>query len=280
MLEEGYFKFTRQVVSELLQREGLTPKDFTKLILFAPDLRRHREMAAALGFAPPQVQDPLFGVMGNTGCAYSLMLLISALEEAKPGDKLLVVNYGDGADATILQVTEAIGRIKRRGVKGHLASKRFVPNYDTYLSWRGLYEPDPGVRRPPLEGPSAPALHREREEILPLYGAKCNNCGTVQYPPQRVCTRCHTKDNFEKIRLSDKKASLFTYAMDYIAGSKDVPLVVSVINFEGGGRMVCFMTDRDIGEIKIGMPLEMSFRKLFTAEGIHNYFWKCMPPRV
>jgi uncharacterized OB-fold protein len=95
-----------------------------------------------------------------------------------------------------------------------------------------------------------------------------------------VCTRCHTKDNFEKLRLSDKKASLFTYAMDYIAGSKDVPLVVSVINFEGGGRMVCFMTDRDIGEIKIGMPLEMSFRKLFTAEGIHNYFWKCMPPRV
>jgi len=281
MLEEGYFKLVRQVVGELLGRQGLSPKDFNKLVLYAPDARRHRELATALGFDyKTQVQDPLFGALGNTGSAYTLMMLVAALEQAKPGERILVVNYGDGADATIIQVKEGIEGVKRRGVGGYLKSKKVLPDYQTYLSWRDIYEPDPGARRPPQEGPSAAALHREKDEVLRLYGVKCKTCGTVQYPPQRVCTRCQTRDNFEKVRLSDKRATLFTYSMDYISGTKDVPLVISVINFDGGGRMVCFMTDRDVNEIKIGMPLEMSFRRLYSAEGIHNYFWKCTPVRV
>jgi uncharacterized OB-fold protein len=81
------------------------------------------------------------------------------------------------------------------------------------------------------------------------------------------------------VRLANRKASLYTYSMDYIAGSKDVPLVISVINFDGGGRMLCSMTDRDINEVKVGMPLELSFRRLYTADGIHNYFWKAIPVR-
>ena len=55
--------------------------------------------------------------------------------------------------------------------------------------------------------------------------------------------------------------------------------MISVINFDGGGRMLCSMTDRDINEVKVGMPLELSFRRLYTADGIHNYFWKAIPVR-
>jgi uncharacterized OB-fold protein len=39
------------------------------------------------------------------------------------------------------------------------------------------------------------------------------------------------------------------------------------------------MTDKDENEIEIGMPVEMTFRRLFTVDGIHDYFWKCMPVR-
>ncbi len=82
-----------------------------------------------------------------------------------------------------------------------------------------------------------------------------------------------------RVRLSDKKATLYTYSLDYIAGTMDVPLPVCIINFEGGGRMLCTMTDREISEVKIDMPLEMSFRRLATVGGVPNYYWKCIPAR-
>ncbi len=278
--EEGYSKAVAKVVADLLKKNNLAVKDISRLVLSAPDPRKHRDTARTLGFAPEQVQDPMFGSLGNTGCANAVMLLIAALDTAKVGDKMLVVNYGDGADAMLFEVTPQIEKMKQgRGLKGYINSKRLLPSYEDYLSWRGIYEPDAGVRRPPQPGPSAAALHREQKEVLRLYGTKCNSCGTIQYPPQRVCTRCHAKDDMVSVRLANRKASLYTYSMDYIAGSKDVPLVISVINFDGGGRMLCSMTDRDINEVKVGMPLELSFRRLYTADGIHNYFWKAIPVR-
>ena len=72
---------------------------------------------------------------------------------------------------------------------------------------------------------------------------------------------------------------MVTYTADYATPTPDPPLVLAVIDFEDGGRMWAYMTDKDEKEIQIGMPVEMTFRKLFTADGIHNYFWKCMPPR-
>jgi uncharacterized OB-fold protein len=91
---------------------------------------------------------------------------------------------------------------------------------------------------------------------------------------------CHAKDEMDNVRLSDKPATVFTYSMDYLSGTTDVPLVIAVINFEGGGRMLSMMTDREIGELSVGMPVEMSFRKIRSAGGIHNYYWKSTPVRA
>jgi uncharacterized OB-fold protein len=209
------------------------------------------------------------------------MLLVGALEGARPGDKILLVNYGDGSDAFTLQVTPEIDKImKRRAITGHLTPKRPLPDYATYAEWRGIVEPAAASRRPPLPVPSAPALWRDRNQVLHYRGMKCLACGTEQYPPQRVCTKCHAKDQNEEILLSDRKGELYTYSMDYIAGTIDVPLVVTITNLEGGARVLNVMTDRDINEIRVGMPVEMSFRKLYSAGGIHNYFWKTIPLRA
>lgn len=280
-LEKGFIEALHESVTKALQKFGTTTKDYAKVIFSAPDARAHREAARVLGLEASQVQDGLFGVLGHTGTAFPLMLLIAALEEAKPGDRLLLASYGDGCDVFSLQVTADKAQLPpRRGMKGHLAAKKILPNYELYLKWRGLHQPDPGVRRPPIPTPSATALFRERERNLRFQAAKCRACGTVQYPPQRVCTRCGKRDDFDAVRLADRPAKLFTYALDYIAGSVDVPLVVCIVNFEGGGRALMTMTDRVIEEIEVDMPLEMSFRKLYEADGIHNYFWKCTPVRV
>ena len=280
-LEKGFIESLRESVSKALQKFGTTTKDYAKVIFSAPDLRAHREATRVLGLEATQVQDGFFSMLGNTGTAFPLMLLIAALEDAQPGDRLLLVSYGDGCDIFGLQVTPEKAQLAaRRGMRAHLTAKKLIPNYEQYLKWRGLYQPDAGVRRPPMPTPSATALFRERDRNLRFLAAKCRACGTVQYPPQRVCTRCRQRDDYDQVRLADKPAKLFTYALDYIAGSVDVPLVVCIVNFDGGGRALMTMTDRVIEEIEVEMPLEMSFRKLYEAEGIHNYYWKCTPVRV
>lgn len=280
-LEKGFIESLRESASKALQKFGTTTKDYAKVIFSAPDARAHREAARVLGLEAAQVQDGLFSVLGNTGAAFPLMLLIAAIEDAQPGDRLLLVSYGDGCDIFSLQVTPEKAQLAaRRGMRAHLTAKKLLPNYEQYLKWRGLHQPDPGVRRPPMPTPSATALFRERERNLRFFAAKCRACGTVQYPPQRVCTKCRQRDDYDQVRLADKPGKLFTYALDYIAGSVDVPLVVCIVNFDGGGRALMTMTDRAIEEIEVDMPLEMSFRKLYEAEGIHNYYWKCTPVRV
>src|SRR5262249_44233835 len=219
--------------------------------------------------------------LGHTGTGFALMLLIAALEEAKPGDRLLLAGYGDGCDVFSLQVTaDRAQPPDRRSMKAHLSAKRLLPTYEQYLKWQGLPQPDPGVGRPRTPRPAAPALFRGGERNLRFPAAQCRACGPFQYPPQRVCTKCGKRDDFDQVRLADRPATLFTYALDYIAGSVDVPLVVCIVNFEGGGRALMTMTDRVIEEIEVDMPVEMSFRKLYEAEGIHNYFWKCTPVRA
>ena len=37
------------------------------------------------------------------------------------------------------------------------------------------------------------------------------------------------------------------------------------------------LADVDPSTVAIGQRVEMSFRRLFTAEGVHNYFWKAKP---
>jgi uncharacterized OB-fold protein len=281
VIEEGFVKAFQRAVGECMEKYKCKPDDFAKIVSYAPDYRRHMQVAKMLKVDPAEkLQDGLFASVGLTGTAHPLVMLVGALEEAKPGDRILLISYGNGIDIFILQVNDNIEKIRdRRGLKKHLTPKREVPDYASYAQWRGIMSVEAAARRPGVSPPSSSALWRERDKILRLHGARCNNCGTLQFPPQRVCTKCRAKDNFETVRFSDKKSTLFTYSLDYIAGTMDVPLPVCIINFEGGGRMLCTMTDRDINEIKIGMPLEMSFRKIATVAGVHNYYWKCIPAR-
>ena len=282
----GYLPVMREAISALMQKHNYKPADFATAVFYAPDARRAVDMARSLGFdAKTQLQNPLFDVMGNTGTAFPIMLLIAALEEAKAGDRILLASYGNGSDVFILQVNEQIEKIRDRGgMKGHLASKRVVDDYVKYLRWRGIIPMDkiPG----PHAAYSAVAARREREANVSLLGVKCQVCGTVQYPPQRICTKCHAKDQFAPYRMSDKKGKIFTYVMDYITPNLDVPTVTAEVDFEGGGRIQCFMTEADVEQIKVGLPVEMTFRKynlwqeISLREGVNIYFWNSRPPRT
>ncbi len=278
--DEGYHRLVARATAELLRKQGLKPAGVQKAAFFSASARLHADMARRLGLEPGQVQDPLYGQVGSAGTAFPLLLLAGALEEAKPDQRLLCVGYGDGADALLFKTTDAApGKAPGLGVKKLLASKEPVADYDAMLQWRRLLAREP-ARRPPAQPMSLQALWRERDQNLRLYASRCTACGRVQYPPQRICTSCHEKDKMQPHRLADRRGEIFTYSMDYVAGTPDVPLVITIINFQGGGRMLSMLTDRKVDDVRVGLPIEMTFRKVGVFnDGIHNYFWKAMPVR-
>ena len=277
--DEGYLKILPQAASALLKKQGVNPKGISKAAFYGPDARTHATMAREIGLDPKtQVQSPLFDSVGNTGTALAPMTLIATLEEAKPGDRILYATYGDGADAFLLRVTEQIEKVRdRRGIKRHLASKLMLPGYGKYVEIRELMEWEAGRR--PARRSSLPAIWRERQHLFALYGQKCRACGNIQYPKQRICIYCQAKDNFELIRLSDKKGTVFTFSMDERAMEVVLPKVFTVVNLDGGGRFYSVMTDRDTSKIEVGMKVEMTFRIQLEAAGLHNYFWRVRPIR-
>jgi hydroxymethylglutaryl-CoA synthase len=278
--EAGYMPAMQEAILELMKENSLSSKDFSKVVFYAHDARSHAALARNLGFEKSQVQDPLFDRIGNTGTAAALISLAAALEEATPGDRILFANYGDGCDAFIFRATEHIAKIQSAPIMKDRISTKVYIDYGKYLEWRNLIS----VEAPSLPERSEPSLAsrwRERRTVSSLYGFKCRNCGTPQLHPNgqavRVCVACQAKDNFEAYKFSDKKGKLFTYAVDQLQPTKNPPGLNGVIDFEGGGRLLCELTDYDLDKTKVGMPVEMTFRKLSQGKGIVNYFWKAKP---
>ncbi|MFC1962995.1 3-hydroxy-3-methylglutaryl CoA synthase, partial [Chloroflexota bacterium] len=113
ILKHGYGDNIRGAVRGVLKKYNLTPKDFAKVVLYAPDPRNQLAAVRELGFdVKTQLDDNLFSTVGNTGAAYALMMLVGTLETAKPGDRILLANCGDGGDAYILRVTEEIEKVR------------------------------------------------------------------------------------------------------------------------------------------------------------------------
>ncbi len=282
-MDEGYVRVMTAALSGILKKHQLAPADIAQAAFSAPSARQLKAIAKKLGLDERcRGLETLHAGVGDTGCAQSLMGLVAALEQAGPGDKILVGSYGNGCDTAIVETTERIDALEgRRGVKHHLASKTSMRNYNHYLRLRELLPTQPPAR-PALEirTPSPAAQRREVPWELRLTGTRCTKCGTPQYPPQRVCVQCQAKDEMEPYNFLDVPARVFSFSHDYVMETIDPPVTVTFVDFEGGGRLMCDMTDRDPAAIAVGQPVEFTFRRLYYVGGIYNYWWKCRPPRI
>ena len=83
----------------------------------------------------------------------------------------------------------------------------------------------------------------------------------------------------ELVPMADDQATVATFTIDRLAYSLSPPSIGVVIDFDGGGRFNSQLTDASADEVEIGMRVQMTFRRLMTADGIHNYFWKATPIR-
>jgi len=278
--EAGYMPTMVDAVSSMMKRSGAAASDFARVVFYAPDQRQHAALAEKLGFAPGQVQDPLFSAIGNTGAPAVLIMLAAALEEARPGERILLAGYGDGADVFTLRATDRIEKTRRHPLLKERLGRKSNIDYGTYLSWRDLV-PFEVSGLPERPQPSLASRWRERKFISALYGVRCTACGTPQMHAIgqniRVCIACQAKDAFEPYSFADKRGTLFTYAVDHLQPTRNPPGLNGVVDFEDGGRMLCELTDYDLSRVRIGMPVEMTFRRFSDGKGPVNYFWKARP---
>ena len=154
-------------------------------------------------------------------------------------------------------------------------------SYEKYLAFRKLMPSEIGIRGEETLYTSFSIVSRDNREIYGMVGTKCKKCGTPAWPAQRICPNpdCGAVDQIEPYRFADKKANIFTYTSDFLAPSIDPPSSYGFIDFVGGGRTGVDFTDCDANSLKVGMPVELSFRIKFTDEkrAAVNYGWKGIP---
>ncbi|MCS6924448.1 MAG: OB-fold domain-containing protein [Candidatus Binatia bacterium] len=272
--ERGYQASVVAVAQQLLEQHALQPQDCAKLILPSPDGRAHVNAAKKLGFHDNQIQDPLFQEVGACGTAAPFLLLAAALETAKPGDLLVLLAYGDGADGFLLRVTEEIStRVLPRSLSDHLSEKRLYPSYSIFKKMRTYYAQN-------AEGPelSNVLLAKEEKQNVRLYGTHCLRCGTRQYPIARVCITCQNHDSLQEVPL-ERTGQVFTFTRDHLYVAPDSPTIMTVVDLDQGGRLYLQMTDVDPEEVRVGDAVVLTLRRRKEGPSMHHYYWKCRPVR-
>lgn len=277
--EHAYVPLAEAAVTDALKAAGLSPAAVDRAVVTGPNGRAVRKVAVSLAAAGATVTDDLAATVGFTGAAHAGLLLAATLDEAGPDEVVAVVVLADGADVVLLRTTEALaGRRPSPTVAEQVASGRDDLPYATYLTWRGLLRREP-PRRPDPDRPAAPPSLRTEGWKFGFTAARCTACGTRHLPPQRVCQSCGATDEMAPERLADVPATVATFTVDRLGHSPSPPIVAAVVDFDGGGRFQCELTDVDPAAIAIGDRVTMTFRRLFVADGVQNYFWKARPLR-
>jgi uncharacterized OB-fold protein len=204
---------------------------------------------------------------------------VAALEEATPGQVLLVLSVADGADAVILRATDALAsQASGPTVADQIDSANPTLPYGKFLAWRGILETNPPNRPEPARA-SASAAARSTEWKFGFVASRDRTSGAVHMPPARASFVGGAIDDMEPLPMADSHGTIVTFTIDKLAYSPSPPVIFAVVDFDGGGRLPMEVCDVTPDDIAVGTKVSMTFRRLNSADGIANYFWKARPIR-
>ena len=274
--EGKYVALGQAALRDALKDAGIEADRVDALIVAGTHGRANKAVAKKSGIDGAKVVDDLSGTLGNPGAAQAGLVLAATLDTAAPGKVIVLLSLADGADALVFQTTEAIADFTPDSPIAEQAAAGAVVPYGKFLAWRGHLSPEP-PRRPEPARPSASAAGRSEDWKFGFVGAKDRSSGAIHLPPARVSMEGGAIDEMDPIPMADVQGTVATYTIDKLVYSPSPPVVFAIVDFDGGGRAPIELTDVDPKAVAIGDRIEMSFRKLFTADGIHNYFWKGRP---
>jgi 3-hydroxy-3-methylglutaryl CoA synthase len=270
--------FVRQPIEAVLANAGVAPADVSHVIL--PTTASVADpLLRSLGFAASARVDALYERIGDTGVAQPLLQLAAVLETCAPGALILVVGFGQGADAILLRASAVIDTHRPvAGVSAALAGGQTDTSYVRFLAATGVITMDAGMRAERDARTAHSTHYRKHDVINGFMGGRCSACATVQFPPAPACVNpeCRAFAPQSPVRLADVPGRIKTYTEDWLAYTPAPPLVYGNVAFEGGGNAFIDFTDVDPGEAAVGAAVRFVFRikDVDATRGFHRYFWK------
>ena len=277
--EIKYGPLVEQAWNAALKAASLSPDQVNRLIVTGMHARAVRGVAARLGAANAASVDDLSSTVGNTGTAHAALVLASAIETSEPGQVIALVVLADGADVLLFRTTDAIASFRPvRAIADQIATGAPI-TYGKFLSWRGIVTLEP-PRRPEPDRISASVSGRTEDWKYAFVGSRDRASEELHLPPARISRVGDAVDDMLDAPMSEVEGTVALFTIDRIAYSPSPPITFAVVDFDGGGRLPVELTDVDVTDLKIGDRIEMTFRKLFTSDELHNYFWKARPIRA
>lgn len=279
--DEGYMKIVPAAVEALLSKAQISAEDIAHFVLPTDQARVPVMLGKKLGLSGDAIADNLLQSAGITGAAHPILLLAHRLEQAEPGDLILVVGFGQGCDAILFRATEAVKtKHPRRGVSGYLERGRAEENYNKFQSFNGLLEKGLGKRAEVDKQSYLSAMYRNRDLVTGFKGGKCSACGTIQIPKHRYCVnpKCGATGTQVDHPMSGAKGKIATWTADQLTFDFNPPAYFGMVVFDGGGRLMMDITEVDAETFATGVEVGVHFRikQIDSQRGFRKYFWKAI----
>ena len=137
----AYFNHVTTGTKMLLEKLSLKPTDFQHAVFHMPNGKFPQKAGQDLGFTKAQMENGLIiRKIGNTYSGSSILGLTNVLDNARPGERVLLTSYGSGAgtDSFSFVVTDKILERRDKAPKTeHYINKKENIDYGTYARLRG-----------------------------------------------------------------------------------------------------------------------------------------------
>jgi hydroxymethylglutaryl-CoA synthase len=274
--DEFLLKIVPATVAQLLAGAGVSADAVSHFVMPASAATAKR-LAAACGMPAAQRGERVLMQCGDAGVALPLLMLAEALEAAQPGELILAIGLGQGADALLLRA-EAGVRDAPKDLSRALGAGFAEPSYVRYLSHRQLLDVDFGMRAERDQRTAHSVAFRKRAALSAFKGGRCERCGTVQFPLSRVCVNpeCRVTDTQIPYRLAESQGRVKSFTEDWQAYAARPPYCYGNVEFAAGGNLLMEFTDVEPGMLKVNDALRFVYRikDEDRARGFRRYFWK------
>jgi len=280
--DEGYGKLIPRAIKAALADAELAVADIDCLIVASPLKGAVAGIGKQLGFTG-RIVDALEASVGYTGLAHPLLMLAGALQTAKPGERLLLLGFGQGAEALILEVTDAVADFSpKRGLAAVIADKILTTDYLRMASFYREIDLEWGMRSEAVGKAALTTVYREAHQLSSFVAGKCQVCGFVQFPQLAYCVnpKCHAPaSQFTPHSLTEEPARVLTYTSDRLSYYPAPPLYVGFVQFDIGARLLMETVDVGPEGIEEGTQLRLVFRikEPDKVRSFNRYFWKTTP---
>ena len=281
--DEGLMKIVPDAVNALLKSSAIAAGRIDHFCCPLGSAKDQKSLARKLGLKVEALQDSLESNCGNTGAAHALLLLVGALEAAKPGELIMAVGFGQGCDVLLFRATDALAQLPAGvGLKACLANRREEENYFKFLAFNGLITMEHGLRAETDKNTGLSTAYRNRDLTTGFIGGKCRKCGTEQIPAAQICVnpQCGSVGTQEPHPFADAIAALNSYTSDRLTYSINPPAYYGMIQFSAGGRIMIDFADVVPEQgLEVGMSMRMVFRvrDYDHKRGFRRYYWKAAP---